>query len=170
LKIIMSPLFLIPLFYLAAVLQAWLGAHWVGVGPDFVALVAICWLTTSTGRRGGVIMAMAGFVLDLNASGPLGMATAVFFVVGQALVWLRSRMKLDGFLGNCCQAWIAATAIPLAMAILARSLGTTSLGWRSLIQNGMLAGLANFTLAVLWLWLLNFTGNRRASSALLIGE
>ena len=62
---------------------------------------------------------MAGFAVDLNTSWPLGMATAVFFAVGQAMIWLRSRVNLDGFFGNCCQAWMAATAIALLLAVLA---------------------------------------------------
>ena len=67
----MSPLFLIPLFYLAAVLQTWLTARMGGAVPDLVALVAICWLTTSAGRRGGFVMALAGIVCDLNSNGPV---------------------------------------------------------------------------------------------------
>jgi hypothetical protein len=164
----MSPLLLIPLFYFAAVVQLWLSVHLGSLVPDCLVLVAICSFSISTGRRGGLAMAMAGFAVDLNSSWPLGMATAVFFAVGQAMIWLRSRVNLDRFFGNCCQAWIAATAIPLALAVLARCQGVTNLPWRMLIQQSMLIGLSTFMMSIPWLLLANFTGKRRASGMLLV--
>ncbi len=164
----MSPLFLIPLFYLAAVLQTWLTARIGGAVPDLVALVAICWLTTSAGRRGGLVMALAGVVCELNSNGPFGIAVAVFFVVGQAMIWLRGRVSLDGFFGQCCLAWIGATSIPIALAVSARFAGATAIAWRILVQQSVLVGLYTFVLAIPVLLLVNLSGNQRASKALLI--
>ena len=134
----MSPLFLIPLFYLAAVPQTWLTARVGGAVPDVLALVSLTWLTTSAGRRGGFVMALAGIVSDLNSNGQFGIGLAVFFAVGQAIIWLRGRLSLDGFFGQGCLAWIGATAIPIALAVFARSLGTTTISWRILLQQSIL--------------------------------
>jgi hypothetical protein len=84
------------------------------------------------------------------------------------MIWLRSRVNLDGFFGNCCQSWIATTAIALLLAVLARCQGATNLPWRMLIQHSMLIGLSTFVVSIPWLLLANFSGKRRASGMMLV--
>ncbi len=95
----MSPAALIPLIYLAAVLESWLLPHWevAGAGPDLLVLVAFVWLTMSASRSAIVVVAIVGLVNDLNSAAPLGIGMGVFAVVGYCAVWLRRRLVLDHF-------------------------------------------------------------------------
>jgi hypothetical protein len=56
----MTPVLLIPLIYLASILQIGLASHWqiAGAGPDLLALLAALWTMKSTGWQALVVAAL----------------------------------------------------------------------------------------------------------------
>ena len=71
----MSPLFFIPLVYLAALVQTWFVPRWQAfeAAPNLLVLIAFLWLTQTPSRRGLLMAALAGLTSDLNAPTPLGL-------------------------------------------------------------------------------------------------
>ncbi len=98
----MSPLFLIPLIYLASALQTLQAPQWqiAGVGPDLIALTGFTWLALSKNRYSFAIVALVGLAADFNSPAPLGLSLAVYAIVAYLLTRLRSRIHLDHFAGQ----------------------------------------------------------------------
>jgi rod shape-determining protein MreD len=121
----MSPLFLIPLIYIASVLQIGLAPRWqiAGAGPDLLALIAVIWAIRSRGWHALVIAALLGLAGDLNSTTPLGIGIAVYAVTASAVIWWRRQIKLDGLAGQVAVVWASVTAITLLEFIASRCFG-----------------------------------------------
>jgi rod shape-determining protein MreD len=158
------------LFYFAAVLQTWLALRGGEFAPDLIALAAICVLITASNRRGLLLMAGAGLLSDVNSFNRLGIGMALFLLAAQTIIWLRSRLRLDGFFGHCSSVWIAATAIALSQGIVDRCFGMAAPSWRMLMEHGFLIGFCTAAIGVPILMIVNWGSERRASYGLLIEE
>lgn len=119
LQIPMRVLMLIPLIYLAAVLETSLAdVIRVGqVGPDLLALVAMAWLLTATGQRSFLAAGAVGLASDLASPGRTGLAAACFLLVGYGVQRLRARLAIKHAAGQVAVVWAAVTLISTALAL-----------------------------------------------------
>lgn len=93
----MRLLFLVPILYVTAVVQTSL-VDLLRVGavePDLLALLAVAWLLLAPGPWAFLVAGTIGLVQDLLAPGRVGLGLASFLLVGYALTWLRTRVRLE---------------------------------------------------------------------------
>ncbi len=141
---------LLPLIYLAAVLEIFLAPHWqiAGITPDLLALVAFTFIAISQSRSSIFIIALIGLASDLNSSGPLGLGLAAFALVAYSLASLQARLQLDHFFGRLTLVWLGITAASVIQAIVARAAGQTAIPIQALITRALVAGFYTSALAV----------------------
>jgi rod shape-determining protein MreD len=149
----MSTIALIPVVYLAAVLETWLAAHWSlpgGTSPDLLLLVGSLWLATSARARSESVLVAAaiGLAHDLNAGGPLGAGLASYALAAYAMIWLARKLDLDRVGGQLLMVWLIATGAMLVAGVVERFSAQSSLTWRFAIQHGILAGALTTGLAL----------------------
>jgi len=115
----MSPLFLIPLIYLASILQVGLAprSQIAGAGPHLLAVLVVIWGMKSTGWRAIMIASLIGLVDDLNSIAPLGVGVSIYALVAYGIVWWRRQIKLEHLSVQIVVVWISITAITLAESI-----------------------------------------------------
>jgi rod shape-determining protein MreD len=168
----MSPAFLLPLVYVAAVLETWLAPRWEvsGAGPDLMVLVAFTWIACSTGCSAILVAAMVGLASDLGSSTPLGLGMAVFALVGYCAVWLRRRLMLDHFPARLGMIWFAATATTLLQGFVLRLIGQSTLPMRPLIERGALVGLYTAALAIPIFMIIGWHTESRSGQTVLGGR
>jgi rod shape-determining protein MreD len=121
----MSPLFIVPLIYLASILQIGLAPHWqiAGAGPDLLAVVTIIWAIKSNGWHALAVAALVGMASDLNSTVPLGIGVAIHAVTAYGVVWWRRQVKLDRWQAQIAVVWTGVSAITLSELIAGRCLG-----------------------------------------------
>ena len=93
----MRYLLILPLLYLAAVLQTSLG-DLVAIGrisPDLLALTAVICLLVVSNQRAFLMAGMIGLFCDLISPGRLGLGMACFLLAGYAVSRLRSKIASD---------------------------------------------------------------------------
>jgi rod shape-determining protein MreD len=96
----MREFFLLPIVYVAALLETWLAPRWDvrGITPDLLALVAFAWLVGTRNRYAFIAVAFVGLVSDLNSSAPLGVGMAAFAMVAYVVMSMRRNLHLEGLL------------------------------------------------------------------------
>jgi rod shape-determining protein MreD len=163
----MSPQLLIPITYLAAMLQTWLAARWTAGGaPDLLALTAFAWLVTYGGPRGFILAALVGLVADLNSSAPLGIEMAIYGGVGYGVIWLRRQMNVDRMPAQLGVFWLAITLVTLLAGIVAWCLNPSILSARLLVERTALTGLYTTLAAVPVLMAVGWRRAKRSSGVL----
>jgi rod shape-determining protein MreD len=115
----MSPLFLIPLIYVASILQIGLAprSQIAGAGPDLLALLAVIWVMKSAGWHAILIAALIGLAGDLNSTAPLGVGVAISALAAYGILWWRRQVKLEHLSVQVVVVWTSITAITLAETI-----------------------------------------------------
>jgi rod shape-determining protein MreD len=141
----MSTIALIPVVYLAAVLEIWLAAHWSlsgGTPPDLLLLIGSLWLATSSRPRSDSVMVAAaiGLAHDLNAGGQLGAGLASYALAAYAMVWLARKLDFQRVGGQLLVVWLIATSVTLVAGVISRLTAQDGMTWKTLIQHGILAG------------------------------
>lgn len=164
----MSSLLLIPMIYLAAVLETWLAPRWQvrGITPDLVALAALAWLSRSKSRYGFLMVALAGFAADFSSSAPLGLGMATFAVVGYAIIFLRQNLHLENILAQLLLVGLGATAICLLQSVVLRLVDRIAMPWQTLAERAALVGLYTTAVAIPLLIVLRWFGANRPSPAI----
>ncbi len=162
---------LIPIVYLAAVLQTWLSGRWEvsGAAPDLFVLIAIVWLTISSRGNALLVVALIGLAGDLSAPTPLGIGVALFAIVGYSISWLRQRLVLDHFAARVVCVWFAATTITLLEGWLRRFAGIAILPIPTLFERGMLVGLYTAAIAFPVFMVIGWRSNRESTDTRLVG-
>jgi rod shape-determining protein MreD len=156
---------LIPLIYVAAVLQSALGPRWeiAGAAPNLLIVVALVWLTVSLNRHALAIVAAIGLVSDLNSPGPMGMDMALFAMAGYTALWLRQRLMIDHFPGRLSVIWLAATFITLLEGIVLRFMAASPLALRLVFERSLLVGLYTMAVAIPVLMVIGWKNDRGAN-------
>ena len=146
----MSPLFLIPLIYLASILQIGLAPYWqiAGAGPDLLALIAALWAMKSTPWHALAAAAAIGLAGDLNSTAPLGIGVALYAVVAYGVIWWRRQVKLDRLPAQIAVVWTGVTAITLFDLIAGRCLGQSIPSLHVAIERTAVVGLYTTMIAV----------------------
>jgi rod shape-determining protein MreD len=137
-----SYLFLIPMVYLAAVVDTSLvsALDVGGAAPDVLAVVALVWSLMISGPRGHAATGAVGFMSDLISPGRLGAGLACFTVVGYILTRLRTHYGARRPLVLALWAWPAATIMVLGPAVVRRALGEVDVNWITLMVRGLAVG------------------------------
>lgn len=146
----MSPLFLIPLVYLASILQIGLAPHWqvAGAGPDLLALIAVLWTMKSIGWHALAAAATIGLVCDLNSTGPLGVGMALYAVIAYGVVWWRRQVRLDRLPAQIAVVWTGVTAISISEFVASRCLGQSVPPLPIAVERTAIVGLYTAMIAV----------------------
>jgi len=168
----MHYLLLLPIVYLAAVLQTSLDdlLQVRGVTPDLFALVAVVSVLCTPGPRafllGGGIMLLG----DLIAPGRIGIGAAWMLVLSYAVVRLREHIRLDFLAVRVAVVGVAVAFWVAGVGATGRLLGELPLGWtaigfRALGVGVYTAGVALPVLMILgWLPEPAGTGQRQLAS------
>jgi rod shape-determining protein MreD len=164
----MSSLLIIPILYIAAVLDTCLAARWQvhGIAPDLVALVAFIYLYSSRGRYAFLIGALAGFASDLNSTSPLGLGMAAFALVAYGVVLLRQNLHLDGAIARLIIVGVGVTATCLLQSATLRCIGRIALPWQSLVEHAVLVGIYTAAVAIPLLMVYWWFGSQRSAKPL----
>jgi rod shape-determining protein MreD len=144
----MRELFLVPIVYVAALLEIWLAPRWEvrGIVPDLLALVAFAWLAGTRNRYAFLAAALVGLVSDLNSSAPLGIGMAAFAIVAFLVMFLRRNLHLEGLFGRVLIVGFGATAVCALQGIALRLMHSVDGSLVGLVERAGLVGL--YTLAV----------------------
>ena len=131
----MRTLLLIPIVYLAAVLQTSL-VEVIRIGrvePDLVAMTAIVWLITAAGPHGFLVAGLIGLTVDLISPGRIGLGAACYLLIGYALIRLREDVRFDRLAPQLLAVWAGASLLALGQVLGRWLLGevTGSLGLSS---------------------------------------
>ncbi len=139
----MRYLLLVPIIYVAAVLQTSLADVFrVGhVGPDLMALVAVVWLLTDSEPRAFVAVGVIGLVEDLIAPGRVGIGMACFLLVGYAVGRLRTRLPIDHIAVRALIVLVAVVLTSLGIGFIGRLLGDPSPGLREIVARSVGVGI-----------------------------
>ena len=144
----MYHLLLIPIVYLAAVLDAGL-ADVLRIGratPNLLALAAVVWVLATPGRRaflvGGGIMLLG----DLAAPGRIGVGTAWMLVVAYGITRLRTHVGLDHLAAQVAAVGVAITCWTAGVAVTGRLLGELPMAWTTIA--GRAAGVGMYTAGI----------------------
>jgi len=146
----MSPLFLIPLVYLASILQIGLARHWqiAGAGPDLLALVAVVWTMKSTSWHALAAAASIGLACDMNSTGPLGVGMALYAVIAYGVIWWRRQVRLDRLPAQIAVVWTGVTVISISEFVANRCLGQSIPPLPIAIERTAIVGLYTAMVAV----------------------
>jgi rod shape-determining protein MreD len=138
----MRYLLLVPIIYIAAVLQTSLGGLLsVGhVGPDLMALAAIVWLLYDSQPRAFLAAAAIGLVADLIAPGRVGLGMACFLLVGYAVCRLRTKLPAEHLVGRATIILIAVGLISMAIGCVGPLLGQASPGLSQVVARSIGVG------------------------------
>lgn len=125
----MRAILLIPLVYLAAVMETSLVDRMrIGnITPDLLALVAVIWLLTSTGSRAFLVAGAVMMVGDLISPGRVGIGMAWMLLVGYGLNRLRLRIALNHLVLQVPAVFVSVTAWAAGVGVSERLLGDASL-------------------------------------------
>jgi rod shape-determining protein MreD len=139
----MQLLLLAGLTYLAAVLETSLvDVLRIGpVAPDLLALAAIVWLLTASGRWAFLAAGAVGLVSDLIAPGRVGVGMAWMLLVGYAVTLLRARWKLNYLVLQVPAAFVAVTFWAAGVGVTGRLLGDFPLPWSTILARSAEVGL-----------------------------
>src|SRR5688572_6276287 len=118
----MREILLVPIVYIAALLEIWLAPRWEvrGITPDLLALVAFAWLASARNRYAFVVVAIFGLVSDLNNSAPLGINMAAFAIVAYIVMFLRRNLHLEGLFARVLIVGFGTTAAGLLQNVALR--------------------------------------------------
>jgi rod shape-determining protein MreD len=124
----MRTLLLLPLVYVAAVLQTSL-ADVVRVGrvePDLLAVLAVGWLLVFPGPRSFLAAGLAGLAADLISPGRIGVAAFCFLLVGYGVMRLRARLPIRHLVWQVAVVGVAVSLIAAGSAMGRWLLGETT--------------------------------------------
>jgi rod shape-determining protein MreD len=146
----MATIFLIPIVYLAALLESWLAPQWEirGVVPSLLALVAFQWLASARSQYAFLVVALIGLVSDLDSSAPLGVGMGAFAVVGYAIVFLRRNLHLEGMLAQLIIVGSGTMTTCAVQGIALRLTGQVERSLLAVIEHSALVGLYTTGLAI----------------------
>jgi rod shape-determining protein MreD len=144
----MREFFLLPIVYVAALLETWLAPRWEvrGITPDLLALAAFAWLAGARGRYAFIAVALVGLVSDLNSHAPLGSGMAALAIVAYSVIFLRRNLHLEGLFAQVLIVGFGTTAACLVQGVALKLLQQNSDSVVRLIERAGLAGL--YTAAV----------------------
>jgi len=146
----MSPLSLIPLIYLASILQIGLAPRWqiAGAGPDLLALIAVVWSMKSTGWHWLAAAVFVGLASDLSSTAPLGIGVAIYAVVAQVVIWWRRKIRLDRVAAQIAVVWAGVTAVTLLELAAGDCLGQSFPSFSIAIERTAIVGLYTTMISV----------------------
>jgi rod shape-determining protein MreD len=144
----MREFFLVPVVYVAALLDTWLAPRWEvrGITPDLLALVAFVWLAGTRNRYAFFAVALVGLVSDLNSFSPLGGGMAAFVVVAYLVMYLRRNLHLEGPFAQVLIVGGGASAVCFVQGIALRLMQHVDASLVRLVERAGLVGL--YTAAV----------------------
>ncbi len=144
----MAILFLVLATYVAAVLQISLvpAIEVRHVMPDLFALVAVLWLSRTSGRQALFGAAFMGLIFDLTSAAPLGIGLGIYSIMGYVLSRLGGKVSGTILPVQLAVVWLATTSIALGEAAAARIVADTTLSWTTLAARGVSVGV--YTTAV----------------------
>jgi rod shape-determining protein MreD len=126
---------LLPIVYLAAVIQTSLGEVMrIGrVEPNLLALTAIVWLLLAPSPRSFLLAGAIGLLEDLLAPGRLGLGLACFLLVGYALTSFCARFRPRHLLFRVGVVLVATSLLTLSEAVGNWMLGGPSAGQEAVL-------------------------------------
>jgi len=133
----MRSLLLVPIVYVAAVLQT-SAVDLLAVGrvtPDLLAMTAIVWLISVPGPRALLVAGAIVLVGDLIAPGRPGVGMAWMLPIGYAITRLRRHVKTDHMVVQLIVLWAAVTLWASAVGITFRLTGRIVSPWPTLLAN-----------------------------------
>ena len=156
----MRYLLLVPIIYVAAVLQTSLsGVLCVGhVGPDLMALLAVIWLLTDSEPRAFVAAGAIGLVGDLIAPGRAGLGMACFLLIGYAVGRLRTRLPADHLVGRVTIVLVAVSLTSLGIGCGDWLFGEPSPGLREIVTRSVGVGIYTAGASIPLLMILGWIG------------
>jgi cell shape-determining protein MreD len=156
----MSPLFLIPLVYLASVLQIGLASRSqiAGAGPDLLAVLAVIWGMKSAGWHAILIAALIGLVSDLNSTAPLAVGVTIYALAADGILWWRRQIKLEHLSVQIVVVWTSITAMTLAESIAGLCLSQSVPALTIAAQRTAVVGLYSTLIAVPILLVMSWCG------------
>jgi len=116
----MSLILLIPILYIAAVLQTTM-VDLVQIGPlapDLLALAAILWVVIAAPSPWADLVAGGiGFLEDLVSPGRVGLGAVSFLLVGYGVARLRGRFRMESMASRILTVCVGVTSIVLCVAV-----------------------------------------------------
>jgi rod shape-determining protein MreD len=139
----MPYLVLLALVYLAAVFQTSLAplADVRGATPNLLLLIAVGWLLTQPARQRLGAAALVGLASDLTSGGRLGLGVAAYALLAEAVLAVQRKLDLRPLPLRLLLTWLAATAVTLVEALVARLLDAAALPWPTLLGRCTLVGI-----------------------------
>jgi rod shape-determining protein MreD len=159
----MSAIFLIPVVYFAALLEACLAPRWEvrGIVPDLLALVAFAWLAEARSRYAFLAVGLVGLVSDLNASAPLGIGMGAFAMVGYLVIVLRRNLHLEGPIAQLAIVGFGTVATCGVQGIALRLIGGPECPLMTLVERTVLVGLYTSAIAIPLVMMLHWLKPKR---------